>query len=82
VKIALTEALNNAVKHGNKGDYRKTVFISYSLSSSFIEFLVHDQGEGFDYHAPELNDSLLLASYGRGLLVIAQKSAIQWTALF
>ena len=47
VRIALEEALVNAVKHGNRGDASKSVFVRYACSES--EFLdeIEDAGNGF-----------------------------------
>ena len=49
IMIAVTESVHNAIKHGNKGDAKKTVCLSLSLHEDVIRFTVKDQGEGFDY---------------------------------
>jgi serine/threonine-protein kinase RsbW len=49
IMIAVTESVNNAIRHGNKGDSKKNVDLSLRLSDSSIIFWVKDQGEGFDY---------------------------------
>jgi len=49
ILIALTEAVNNAIHHGNKADPKKTVVVSFESSSEEICFVVKDQGEGFDH---------------------------------
>ena len=49
IMIAVTEAVNNAIKHGNSGDKSKSVFLSLSLKESLIQFIVKDEGNGFDY---------------------------------
>ncbi|HEY4655490.1 MAG TPA: ATP-binding protein [Cyclobacteriaceae bacterium] len=49
IMIAVTEAVNNAIKHGNAGNKRKNVFLSLSLDQSMIKFIVKDEGSGFDY---------------------------------
>lgn len=49
IMIAVTEAVNNAIKHGNAGDKLKNVFLSLSLDQSIIKFIVKDEGKGFDY---------------------------------
>jgi len=49
IMIAVTEAVNNAIKHGNKNDKSKNVALSLSLEESQIKFEVRDYGEGFDY---------------------------------
>jgi serine/threonine-protein kinase RsbW len=50
IMIAVTEAVNNAIKHGNAGDRKKNVHLSLSLDESLIKFIVKDEGGGFDYH--------------------------------
>lgn len=49
IMIAVTEAVNNAIKHGNAGDKTKNVSLSLSLKESMIQFLIMDEGSGFDY---------------------------------
>ena len=49
IMIAVTEAVNNAIKHGNAGDKKKNVHLSLSLHDSLIKFIVKDEGLGFDY---------------------------------
>ena len=49
IMIAVTEAVNNAIKHGNKTDKAKNVDLSLTLEDSLIKFEIKDQGEGFDY---------------------------------
>ena len=49
IMIAVTEAVNNAIKHGNSGNKLKNVFLSLTLEDSIIKFIVKDEGGGFDY---------------------------------
>jgi serine/threonine-protein kinase RsbW len=49
IMIAVTEAVNNAIKHGNSGNNKKNVFLSLTLEDSIIKFVVKDEGPGFDY---------------------------------
>jgi serine/threonine-protein kinase RsbW len=49
IMIAVTEAVNNAIKHGNASDKTKNVSLSLSLKESMIQFLIKDEGQGFDY---------------------------------
>jgi serine/threonine-protein kinase RsbW len=50
IMIAVTEAVNNAIKHGNKDNSSKNVSISLSLEDGLIKFKVQDEGNGFDFH--------------------------------
>ena len=49
IMIAVTEAVNNAIKHGNSGDRSKNVSLSLFLNESMIKFIVKDEGRGFNY---------------------------------
>lgn len=49
IMIAVTEAVNNAIKHGNSSDKSKNVSLSLKLEENQIIFVVSDQGAGFDY---------------------------------
>jgi serine/threonine-protein kinase RsbW len=49
IMIAVTEAVNNAIKHGSKNDSSKSVQLSLSLDDSTIKFRVEDDGPGFNY---------------------------------
>ena len=49
IMIAVTEAVNNAIKHGNNNNKTKNVYLSLSLDESMIKFIVKDEGDGFNY---------------------------------
>lgn len=50
ILIALTEAVNNAMNHGNKMDPEKKIKLSCESSGKeTIEFKIEDEGPGFDY---------------------------------
>jgi serine/threonine-protein kinase RsbW len=49
IMIAVTEAVNNAIKHGNSSDKSKNVHLSLSLDNSMIKFVIKDEGSGFNY---------------------------------
>ena len=51
IMIAVTEAVNNAIKHGNASDSSKNVSLSLSLHENLLKFIVKDEGKGFDYHS-------------------------------
>jgi serine/threonine-protein kinase RsbW len=48
VRLALEEALVNAIKHGNQMDRRKKVHISYRFLADRFEVRITDEGDGFD----------------------------------
>jgi serine/threonine-protein kinase RsbW len=47
--VALTEAITNAIQHGNKFDMAKHVSIKCDAINDGIRFTVSDEGPGFDY---------------------------------
>lgn len=49
ILIALTEAVNNAIFHGNASDPKKQVIVTCKQSPNAIAFFVEDQGKGFDF---------------------------------
>lgn len=48
ILIALTEAVNNAILHGNRQDPKKEVQISYETGNHMVYFNVKDEGTGFN----------------------------------
>jgi len=49
ILVALTEAVNNAIIHGNRANPEKVVDIRVVYDDKQITFTVADEGEGFDY---------------------------------
>ncbi|HEY6952192.1 MAG TPA: ATP-binding protein [Bacteroidota bacterium] len=70
--VATTEAVNNAILHGNKSDPRKLVRISCSLEHHILTMTVQDSGKGFDPSglANPLAEENLLKESGRGIFLI------------
>ena len=50
VLIAITEAVNNAIIHGNKNIANKKTDIEYNIDGQTITFTVFDEGTGFDFN--------------------------------
>ncbi len=48
IKLALEEALVNAIKHGNQMDRSKKVRIAYRVSPERFDIHIADEGPGFD----------------------------------
>jgi serine/threonine-protein kinase RsbW len=48
IKLALEEALINAIKHGNQFDRNKKVRICYSVHRDRFDIFIRDEGAGFD----------------------------------
>jgi serine/threonine-protein kinase RsbW len=77
VQLALREALNNAVVHGNRLDAHKLVHVRCRCKvGDGIRLIVSDQGQGFDADAiPDLVDvENLEAEHGHGIQLM--KSAM------
>lgn len=76
IMIAVTEAVNNAIKHGNSSDKHKNVFLALSLHESTIKFVVKDEGPGFDYaHLPDpTSPENLEKPGGRGIFLMKHLS--------
>lgn len=70
--VAGTEAVNNAILHGNKGDARKTVHVVCVLSKDSLVFRVRDEGRGFrPEEVPDpLEEQNLLKTSGRGIFLM------------
>jgi serine/threonine-protein kinase RsbW len=49
IMIAVTEAVNNAIKHGSHNNSSKNVVLSLTIDQSTIKFRVEDQGTGFNF---------------------------------
>lgn len=49
ILIALTEAVNNAMNHGNKMNPEKRVKLTCEGCETSIDFKIEDEGDGFDY---------------------------------
>lgn len=76
ILISLTEAVNNAIIHGNRKDQSKTVNIQLHKKNDRIFFRVSDEGRGFDYRNlpdPTAQDNLMRVG-GRGVFLMQQLS--------
>jgi len=72
IKLALEEALVNAIKHGNQMDPDKRVFVVYRICDKRFEIKITDEGEGFnpeDVPDPTAIENLERPC-GRGLLLM------------
>ncbi|MCD6115939.1 ATP-binding protein [bacterium] len=70
--IAVTEAVGNAIVHGNKMQKEKTVDIVFKLSTDELECSVSDRGKGFNEKS--LSDPLdpenIMKESGRGIFIL------------
>lgn len=76
IMVAVTESVNNAIKHGNQSDKNKNVSLNVSFEETIIRFVIEDEGTGFDYRnlpdptAPENLDK----PEGRGIFLMKHLS--------
>ena len=49
ILIAMTEAVNNAIVHGNKLDTNKMVDVQVQVEGTELQFRIADEGPGFDF---------------------------------
>ena len=72
IRLALEEGINNAIKHGNRGDVGKTVEIHYDISEERAAITIIDQGDGFrpeDVPDPTADENLEKPC-GRGIMLM------------
>ncbi|MCF8031680.1 MAG: response regulator [Desulfarculaceae bacterium] len=72
IKLALVEAVTNAMEHGNQWDESKLVQVEAEMTSGEIKVTVKDLGAGFD-HRRQLNPTAaerLLSERGRGVFLM------------
>ncbi|OGU58162.1 MAG: hypothetical protein A2X64_06860 [Ignavibacteria bacterium GWF2_33_9] len=72
ILIAITEAVNNAISHGNSYDSNKFVKFDVYASESGIEVFIQDEGKGFDPQniADCTDEENLLKDSGRGIFIM------------
>lgn len=49
IMVAVTESVNNAIRHGNKFDKDKNVYLTLQVEENQLTFEIEDEGPGFDY---------------------------------
>lgn len=72
IRLALDEALANAIRHGNQADESKIVTIDYSVDDQQVKISITDQGCGFcpnDIPDPTLDENLERPC-GRGVMLM------------
>jgi len=71
--VAMVEAVNNAIIHGNKLDETKEVVVNYGIDKGYFWFTVNDQGPGFDYkNLPDpTSPENIEKPHGRGIFLMS-----------
>jgi serine/threonine-protein kinase RsbW len=82
IKLALEEGLVNAIRHGNKFDARKRVFVEYLVTPRELDVSIEDEGPGFERAGvpdPTLEENIEKCS-GRGILLIeSYMTSVGWS---
>ncbi len=70
--IAVTELVNNAIRHGNKERRDKIVTVALRFGGADIEASISDEGQGFnpDDLPDPLAEENLLKEIGRGIFIV------------
>ena len=76
VLVSVTEAVNNAIVHGNKEDKNKKVRLGIKQNKKSVRFIVEDEGMGFDHNTlPDpTNPKNIEKVKGRGIFLIKSLS--------
>jgi YesN/AraC family two-component response regulator len=72
IKLALIEAVTNAMEHGNRWDINKNVTIELVSKPNELQVKVCDQGKGFNHSGvPDPTDEVnLMCERGRGIFLM------------
>jgi serine/threonine-protein kinase RsbW len=80
IAISVTEAVNNAIVHGNNADPYKQVVIELSTDNGELRVSVMDEGRGFDLGEvpdPTIPENLM-KPFGRGIHIIRRLMDDVW----
>ncbi|HET54144.1 MAG TPA: ATP-binding protein [Ignavibacteria bacterium] len=72
ISLAVAEAISNSIKHGNKNDKNKKVFIKIEVKNDQMIVTLKDEGTGFDPNTipdPTKPENILKES-GRGVHIM------------
>lgn len=76
IMISVTECISNAIIHGNQSDKNKLVHLELNMDGNQLNFIIQDEGEGFDLL--ELEDPTapenIQKTGGRGIFLIKHLS--------
>jgi serine/threonine-protein kinase RsbW len=72
--ISSTEAVTNAIVHGNKSDPAKKVSVRAEIDNKLIVVCIKDEGQGFDPKSVPnpLENNNILKDNGRGVFLIKE----------
>lgn len=72
LRLAMDEALINAIMHGNGGSEHKRVFVDLNACKNTIQIRIRDEGNGFDINTlfDPTEDDHIHDTHGRGVFLI------------
>src|SRR5437868_14913757 len=72
ILVAITEAVNNAIYHGNQANPKKNIDIFFKSFPDHVSFIVKDEGSGFNYsNLPDpTNPENIEKPNGRGVFLM------------
>lgn len=75
ILLALTEAVENAIIHGNKQNPLKNVYLCFESGPKGLVFEIGDEGKGFDYsNIPDPTDLNVIFNENKGNGIFLIKS--------
>ena len=76
ILIAITEAVNNAIHHGNKSNPMAEVKVAFDVQNDELVFVIEDEGPGFDFEGlPDPTDPKNIEKpHGRGVFLMRNLS--------
>ena len=74
IVLLVSEAVTNAIEHGNGLDASKKVLVDLTIGRKQIQLTVEDEGEGFQRDAVQnpIDDANILMDGGRGIFFIEE----------
>lgn len=72
--LLLSEAVSNAIDHGNQNNPEKNVYVEIRIDDKQVVASVRDEGEGFepDRNKDPLSEENLLKPSGRGIFLLEE----------
>jgi serine/threonine-protein kinase RsbW len=76
IMISVTECVTNAILHGNSLDSNKKVDLELHLDDNHVQFIIKDEGKGFDYEnlIDPTEPENLEKTGGRGIFIMKHLS--------
>ena len=68
ISMAVLQAVENAIVHGNNSDENKIVSVNYSKCKGGIAFTIEDEGKGFEYD--NYSDLPMMEGRGDGIFLM------------